>query len=157
MENFRPPVMEEVTKKKGKAKKLIIITIFVVITAVSIGGVVGFRKLQEYLGYLSIEKRYQLLKDFFGALSVDDTANLNLFAPNVSQLEEYALQVAGGKYSIFIYPKLNDSDNTLLFQIINFSVEPNKSYINQVTFGSTESDKMVIENLVLLNKGYQIH
>jgi len=159
MENFRPPIMDEVKKTQAKHKKLITLIIILIIIGLGIGGFIGFRQLRIYLNYISAVDRHKILRDFYKALASNDTNTLINIAPEFNSTENYHFQTVSGSYSLYIYPEQQTNKNLLLFQIIDHSISPSVSYLNEVLYQEeyTGPDRVLIENIKVLNKGYQIN
>lgn len=159
MQNFRPPIMDEVQKSQAKHKLLIIITIILIVIGISIGGIIGIKQLKIYLNYVSAADRHKTLRDFYKALANNDTNTLVSIAPTFKSTENYHFQTGNGNYSLFIYPDQQTNKNLLLFQIVDHSVSPSISYLNEVTYQEEYEgpDRILINNIKVLGKGYQIN
>ena len=155
MEDVRPPAMKEVKHQQAKTRALIIIISIAVVLALSVRGYFGFKNLTIYMNYLSVEKKYQLLGNYYKALVAKDEVLLAEITPT-SITNTYNFVEHGGNYALYIYPDEN-SDEQQLFHLVDHSVIPSISYLQEVQYGkSEETGDLVIEYIGLLGQGQQI-
>ena len=157
MENFRPPVMDEFSKQQIKKKYLVFCIVVFSILLLGFGSYFSFKKITVYLNYLSVEKKHQLLRDYYKALSEKDSTTAEKIAPDFSLTNTYNFLIASGAYSLYIYPDMQTNENNLLFTLIDNSVNPNISYIKEVTYiKDVDSKEFRIQDIKEMGIGRQI-
>lgn len=156
MENFRPPAMEEVETQKRKKKVLSFSMIFIILLLVGVGSFIGIKNLRIYLNYLSIEKKYQLLTEYYKSLSSNDVEKLKKIAPEVVLKNNYNFINNNGDYSLYIFPNQENVVDNSMFVIVDNSVVPNIPHLKQVTYGKSTEGEVVIQEILELAEGSQI-
>ena len=157
MENFRPPVMDEFSKQQMKKRYIVFCIVIFSILILGFGSYVSFKKITVYLNYLSVEKKHQLLRDYYKALSEKDSTTVEKIAPDFSLTNTYNFLTVSGSYSLYIYPDMQTNENNLLFTLIDNSVNPNISYIKEVTYvKDTNSKEFRIKDIKEMGVGRQI-
>ena len=157
MENFRPPVMDEFSKQQIKKKYVIFCVVIFSLLMLGFGSYFSFKKITVYLNYLSVEKKHQLLRDYYKALSEKNSTVVERIAPDFSLTNTYNFLTVSGPYSLYIYPDMQTNENNLLFTLIDNSVNPNISYIKEVTYvKDTSSKEFIIQAIEEMGVGRQI-
>ncbi len=157
MENFRPPVMDEFSKQQIKKKYIVFCIVVLSILILGFGSYFSFKKITVYLNYLSVEKKHQLLRDYYKALSEKDSTTVEKIAPDFSLTNTYNFLTVSGPYSLYIYPDMQTNENNLLFTLIDNSVNPNISYIKEVTYTKdVDSKEFRIQDIKEMGVGRQI-
>lgn len=154
MENFRPPAMDEVKKQQKKNRLIIGMSAIVIIVFLTLGGTIGFRKLTVHLNYLSVEKKYQVLSNYYKALVTKDTEALQKIAPDFQLEGNYPFIQKQGSYALYIYPEMQTNEQYLLYTLIDHSVTPSVSYFKEVTYGTNKTP--IIQYITNFGDGRQI-
>ena len=157
MENFRPPVMDEFSKQQIKKKYIIFCVVIFSIVILIFGSYFSFKKIKIYLNYLSVEKKYQLLSNYYKALLNKDANIIAQIAPEFSLTNTYNFLTVSGSYSLYIYPGIQTNENNLLFTLIDNSVNPSISYIKEVTYKKETNSREIIQSIKEIGIGHQIN
>ncbi len=155
MENFKPPAMEEVESQKKKKKTVLVSVISIVVILGGVGAYFGIRHLRIYLSYLSVEKKHQTLSNYYKALVSKNEEVARELAPDVQFTNNYHFITVGGGYSLYIFPDIDNDENSLLYTIIDNSVTPGVAYLKHVTY-DTEQKDIIIQKITEMGIGKQI-
>ncbi len=155
MENFKPPAMEEVESQKKKKKTVLVGIVSIIVILGGIGAYFGVRHLRIYLNYLSVEKKHQTLSNYYKALVSKNEEIATEIAPEVHLSNNYNFITAGGGYSLYIFPDVDDNENTMLYIIVDNSITPSVTYLNRVTYNMEQKD-ITIQQITEIGIGRQI-
>ncbi|MGL4563579.1 MAG: hypothetical protein ACRCVW_06990 [Brevinema sp.] len=155
MQNFRPPVMDEVDKKQNKTKRSLKIIIAISILTIGFGGFIIYQKIKSHRTLPTIQDQYNTLIEYYNALVVNDTHILNKIAPTI-QHELDPMINTERRYSLYIFDSDSQTNkNALTFEIIDHHINEEKFYINQAIF--SETSKNIILEIKYLNSGTKIN
>lgn len=152
MENFRPPVMDEVHKKQAKNK----LTSILIITTISIFvfGVVGlitYKKLQSHFTIQATPTKEEALLQYYDALITQNSTVLDQIAPQLDH-KKYNIIKSKDIYSLFVFPDYHTNNNALFFQIIDYSTTPQKVYFYEATFSTNQANIIDIKEIYIGKK-----
>ncbi len=157
MENFKPPAMQEVEVQKKKRRAVWVIVVILIVAGMGVGSFYGAKRLKLYLNYLSVERRHQLLNDYYKSLVNKDETVRQAIAPDVNLSSDYAFINTEGDYALYIYPDLSTNSNELLYMIVDESVVPNIPHLKQVFYSEGERNNVTIERIKEIGSGNRIH